>query len=98
MCAGVSLLTWVEPAVLALAHGLGGGGSGEVWRPRQARVESARDLLGVALIIGIARGITVIMNNAQITDTILHWIEKSSPTVWWRCAGYRSGSSSCAHG
>jgi uncharacterized ion transporter superfamily protein YfcC len=40
-------------------------------------VDGARDLLGVALIIGIARGITVIMNNGQITDTILHWIEKS---------------------
>jgi uncharacterized ion transporter superfamily protein YfcC len=40
-------------------------------------VDGARDLLGVALIIGIARGITVIMNNGQITDTILHWIEKA---------------------
>jgi uncharacterized ion transporter superfamily protein YfcC len=40
-------------------------------------VDGARDLLGVALIIGIARGITVIMNNAQITDTVLHWIEKA---------------------
>ena len=35
----------------------------------------AVDLLGVALIIGIARGITVIMNNGQITDTVLHWAE-----------------------
>jgi uncharacterized ion transporter superfamily protein YfcC len=40
-------------------------------------VDGARDLLGVALIIGIARGITVIMNNGQITDTILHWVEKA---------------------
>jgi uncharacterized ion transporter superfamily protein YfcC len=38
-------------------------------------VAGARDLLGVALIIGIARGITVIMNNGQITDTVLHWAE-----------------------
>src|SRR4051794_15082383 len=38
-------------------------------------VDGARDLLGVALIIGIARGITVIMNNGKITDTVLHWIE-----------------------
>jgi uncharacterized ion transporter superfamily protein YfcC len=38
-------------------------------------VEGARDLLGVALIIGIARGITVVMNNGQITDTVLHWAE-----------------------
>ena len=40
-------------------------------------VDGARELLGVALIIGIARGITVIMNNGQITDTVLHWIEKA---------------------
>jgi uncharacterized ion transporter superfamily protein YfcC len=38
-------------------------------------VNGARDLLGVALIIGIARGITVIMNNGEITDTVLHWAE-----------------------
>ena len=40
-------------------------------------VDGARDLLGVALIIGIARGITVIMNNGQITDTVLHWVERA---------------------
>ncbi len=40
-------------------------------------VDGARDLLGVALIIGIARGITVVMNNGQITDTVLHWAETS---------------------
>jgi uncharacterized ion transporter superfamily protein YfcC len=40
-------------------------------------VDGARDLLGVALIIGIARGITVIMNNGQITDTVLYWIENA---------------------
>jgi uncharacterized ion transporter superfamily protein YfcC len=38
-------------------------------------VAGARDLLGVALIIGIARGITVIMTNGQITDTVLNWAE-----------------------
>ena len=40
-------------------------------------MDGARDLLGVALIIGIARGITVIMNNGQITDTVLHWAEQA---------------------
>ena len=40
-------------------------------------VDGARDLLGVALIIGIARGITVIMNNGKITDTVMHWIENA---------------------
>jgi uncharacterized ion transporter superfamily protein YfcC len=38
-------------------------------------VDGARELLGVALIIGIARGITVIMNNGDITNTVLHWAE-----------------------
>jgi uncharacterized ion transporter superfamily protein YfcC len=38
-------------------------------------VDGARELLGVALIIGIARGITVIMNNGLITDTVLNWAE-----------------------
>ena len=40
-------------------------------------VDGARDLLGVALIIGIARGITVVMNNGQITDTVLYWAESA---------------------
>jgi uncharacterized ion transporter superfamily protein YfcC len=40
-------------------------------------VDGSRELLGVALIIGIARGITVIMNNGEITDTVLHWVERA---------------------
>ena len=40
-------------------------------------VGGARDLLGVALIIGIARGITVVMNNGGVTDTVLHWAEQA---------------------
>ena len=40
-------------------------------------IDGSRDLLGVALIIGIARGITVIMNNGMITDTVLNWAEKA---------------------
>ena len=40
-------------------------------------VDGARDLLGVALIIGIARGITVVMTNGLITDTVLYWAEQA---------------------
>lgn len=40
-----------------------------------AFVGGARDLLGVALIIGLARGIVVIMDAGHLTDTILHWAE-----------------------
>ncbi len=35
-------------------------------------INGAKDLLGVAIIIGVARGVAVIMNDAMITDTILH--------------------------
>lgn len=38
-------------------------------------VAGCADLLGVALIIGISRGITVIMNDGAVTDTILNWGE-----------------------
>ncbi len=40
-------------------------------------VAGAADLLGVAFIIGISRGITVIMNSGMITDTILRWGEEA---------------------
>ena len=38
-------------------------------------VSGAAELLGVGFIIGISRGITVIMNRGMITDTILSWGE-----------------------
>jgi len=40
-------------------------------------VAAAGDFLGAALIIVLARGITVVMKNAYMTDTILHWMEKA---------------------
>lgn len=43
----------------------------------EAFLFGAKDLLGVAFIIGISRGITVIMNNGMITDTILYWGEQA---------------------
>jgi uncharacterized ion transporter superfamily protein YfcC len=36
-------------------------------------IDGARDLLGVALVVAVARGISVIMNNGLITDTVLNW-------------------------
>jgi uncharacterized ion transporter superfamily protein YfcC len=38
-------------------------------------VSGAGDFIGAALIIAVARGVTVIMNNASITDTVLHSLE-----------------------
>jgi uncharacterized ion transporter superfamily protein YfcC len=40
-------------------------------------IDGAKDMLGVALIIGVARGITVIMNNGLITDTVLYWAQQA---------------------
>jgi uncharacterized ion transporter superfamily protein YfcC len=40
-------------------------------------VDGARDMLGVALIVGLARGISVVMNNGLITDTVLFWAESA---------------------
>jgi uncharacterized ion transporter superfamily protein YfcC len=40
-------------------------------------VDGARDLLGVALVIGLARGIVVVMEQGRIADTILHGAEQS---------------------
>ncbi|OAB55598.1 C4-dicarboxylate ABC transporter [Phormidium willei BDU 130791] len=40
-------------------------------------VDGARELLGVALIIGVARGIVVVMDSGRITDTILFWSEQA---------------------
>ncbi len=38
-------------------------------------INGARDMLGVALVIGLARGISVIMTNGLIIDTVLYWAE-----------------------
>jgi uncharacterized ion transporter superfamily protein YfcC len=40
-------------------------------------IAGASDFLGAALIIVLARGITVVMRNAYMTDTILHWMENA---------------------
>ena len=38
-------------------------------------VRGAGDFIGVGLIIVLARGVTVVMDNSQITDTVLHSME-----------------------
>jgi uncharacterized ion transporter superfamily protein YfcC len=57
----------------AIAIGIAGGLSES--KLVSSFVNGAGDLLGVALIIGVARGITVIMDNGHITDTVLSWSE-----------------------
>lgn len=41
-------------------------------------VKGAGELLGVAIIIGIARGVTEIMNDGQISDTILYYASNAT--------------------
>lgn len=50
------------------------GGLGEK-RLTDTLVRGAGEFIGVGLIIVLARGVTVIMNNSQITDTVLHSME-----------------------
>lgn len=81
MIYGVSVLGWwmAEISGLFLAStiiiGLVAGMSEE--ELTSSFIDGARDLLGVALIIGIARGIVVVMDRGMITDTILHSAENS---------------------
>lgn len=60
-----------------------------------------RDLVGVALIIGLARGIVVVMDNGRITDTILHSAELAVSglsevifinVIYWLEVGFPSSS------
>lgn len=40
-------------------------------------ISGASDFLGAAMIIVVARSVTVVMKNSDITDTILHWTENA---------------------
>ena len=40
-------------------------------------IAGASEFLGAALIIVVARAVTVVMKNAFITDTVLHWTENA---------------------
>lgn len=77
---GVASQGWwmAEMTVLFLGASLLIGVIGWVGEKKftEAFVDGAKDLLGVALIIGIARGIVVIMDAGNITDTILHTCEQ----------------------
>ncbi|MEU1673107.1 Na+/H+ antiporter NhaC family protein [Streptomyces roseifaciens] len=56
----------VAAVAAGLLSGLGEKGTAE------AVVAGAGDFIGAAVIIMLARGVTVIMNNAGVTDTVLH--------------------------
>ena len=63
---------FISLAVLAgLAGGLGASGTG------QRFLEGASAIAGGALVVGLARGILVIFDGANVTDTILHAMASS---------------------
>lgn len=65
----LSALFLVGGILIGLLYGLGEEETADAF------VSGAGELLGVGFIIGISRGITVLMNDGSITDTILHWGE-----------------------
>lgn len=72
-------LDWYFPELAALFLVMGLvvgliGGLGEKGLT-DTLVKGAGDFIGVGLIIVLARGVTVIMNNSEITGTILHSME-----------------------
>ena len=67
----LSGLFLVGGIVIGLAYGLGEVDTVEAF------VAGAADLIGVGFIIGISRGITVLMDGGQITDTVLYWGERA---------------------
>lgn len=67
----LSGLFLVGGILIGLLYGLGEE------RTIDAFVHGAAELLGVAFIIGISRGITVLMDSGMITDTVLHWGEQA---------------------
>ena len=77
MIYGVSMLEWwfLEMTTVFLVGAILIGFIGKIkeYTFVDTFVKGASDLLGVALIIGIARGVSVIMNDGLISDTMLFY-------------------------
>ena len=67
----LSGLFLVGGVLVGLAYGLGEEDTVDAF------VSGAAELVGVAFIIGISRGITVLMDGGKITDTVLYWGEQA---------------------
>jgi len=67
----LAALYFTAAVLIGLFYGLGEKTIAEEF------VSGSADLVGVAFVIGISRGITVLMNNGRITGTILHWGERA---------------------
>ncbi len=57
--------------VIGIVGGLGEKGTVDAF------IDGARDMLGVALVVAVARGISVVMTNGMIIDTVLYWCEQA---------------------
>ena len=64
-----SMLFIVAAVIIGVIGGLGEEGT------VSTMVSGAADFLTAGLVIVLARGITVVLKNAYVTDTILHWME-----------------------
>ncbi len=67
----MSALFMVMGVVIGLVGRLGEEGT------VNAFIDGARDMLGVALVVAVARGISVVMTNGLIIDTVLYWCEQA---------------------
>lgn len=65
----ITVLFFLMSIVVAFVYGLGEENF------INAFIDGAKDLLSVALICAVARGIQVVMNDGQITATVLSWGE-----------------------
>ena len=64
-------LFMVMGIVIGIVGGLGEKGTVDAF------IDGARDMLGVALVVAVARGISVVMSNGLIIDTVLYWCEQA---------------------
>ena len=82
MIYGVSRLEWwfVEMTSVFLAGAILIGFIANINEMKfvEAFVKGASELLGVAFIIGIARGVTILMNDGMISDTILYYASNAT--------------------
>lgn len=67
----ISVLFFMMSVIIALYYKMNEGRFVEVF------INGVTDLISVALICAVARGIQVVMNDGQITATVLHWGEMS---------------------
>jgi uncharacterized ion transporter superfamily protein YfcC len=82
MIYGVSRMEWwfVEMTSVFLAGAIIIGFIAKIneYKFVEAFVKGANELLGVAFIIGIARGVTILMNDGMISDTILYYASNAT--------------------